>query len=522
MFLFNRTILFKVFTVLSLCGLAWLFLEEHVTTLINDQLNNNNNNNIIANITVPTIIVDPSTLDSEELNELLEEKGDQIDFISTETDSDIYEGDPNQDEIERREELVGEVSIKEMVKLEEQRLLTVEREPHITPYEMFMTELTLQPPSTNPLPSTPPSRGDRGKSRENLMKNGGAAPVYINRVGRPKVKGEFSYFIENEYELLLSGNLGVDSYWKAAVGTSRNVGKLLNLLPGIVVIGVMKAGTTSLHNLLAQHPQIVAPTRSGDFSKEAHFYDRPENYHFIESYISLWEFNGGKGSEQVTEEATPSYIYFPLAPWRMKSVYQGRPVKIVVLLRDPVSRAFSHCHHAWGKVCSPAVFDGIVNEAIKEIEFFEQSFNGSTSDPWAHFILQNCNPHEGNIPFDTEAKFFHEKFGRDHRFWSAEYLLRGMYANQLKRWFRLFGRENFYFLETPDFDEEIVQGAMSKLYSWLGLSQFDAEWVKANSGGNYKTKTPMWESTKQKLTIFYTKYNQELFELMGKRLYWTT
>lgn len=107
-------------------------------------------------------------------------------------------------------------------------------------------------------------------------------------------------------------------------------------LPNLVVVGVAKAGTTSLFNYLEQHPQVC-----GAHGKELFFFtpllygqELPE----IETYASNFAHCRG---EPVRLEATPGYYYGgrPLIT-EMQRVLGSH--KVVLMLRDPVDRLWSY------------------------------------------------------------------------------------------------------------------------------------------------------------------------------------
>lgn len=102
------------------------------------------------------------------------------------------------------------------------------------------------------------------------------------------------------------------------------------MLPTYLIAGTVRSGTTSLHRALGQHPDVFAPG-----AKELHFFDR----HF-ERGVGWYEscFEGAEPGGPVGE-ATPNYVYDPRAVGRMAEVLPG--VRVVVLLRDPVERAYS-------------------------------------------------------------------------------------------------------------------------------------------------------------------------------------
>jgi hypothetical protein len=107
-------------------------------------------------------------------------------------------------------------------------------------------------------------------------------------------------------------------------GTARTV-------PTFLLIGAMRAGTTSLSMWLARHSQIyVAP------EKELYFfdarYDRGWDWY-------LKQFPGMKGHRAIGE-ATPHYMYKPEALERIAQDLPG--VRLVATIRNPIDRAYSH------------------------------------------------------------------------------------------------------------------------------------------------------------------------------------
>jgi hypothetical protein len=107
-------------------------------------------------------------------------------------------------------------------------------------------------------------------------------------------------------------------------------------MPNLFIIGAAKAGTTALYRYLGQHPQVFLSRL-----KEPMFFSREEYY---ARGLDWYEGRYFEGAEDypVRAEATPHYLYWSekVAP-RIKEVYGERPVKFIVSLRDPVSRAYS-------------------------------------------------------------------------------------------------------------------------------------------------------------------------------------
>lgn len=124
-------------------------------------------------------------------------------------------------------------------------------------------------------------------------------------------------------------------------------------LPNFLVIGAAKSGTTSLYHYLGQHPQIyMSPVREPKFFQFVSGYkhynfngpgDQEANAHIItsiESYAQLFE-TGNK--ELALGESSPSYLYYRNVPEKIREILPD--VKIMVILRHPIDRAYSNYLH---------------------------------------------------------------------------------------------------------------------------------------------------------------------------------
>lgn len=105
-------------------------------------------------------------------------------------------------------------------------------------------------------------------------------------------------------------------------------------LPTFVIAGAQKSGTSSLSATLRRHPDVFMAT-----PKELHFFDR----HFDRGVGWYEEQFMAARQHQQRGEATPSYLYHAEA--RARLVETLPDTKLVVILRDPVKRAYSHYWH---------------------------------------------------------------------------------------------------------------------------------------------------------------------------------
>lgn len=107
--------------------------------------------------------------------------------------------------------------------------------------------------------------------------------------------------------------------------------------PNFFLVGVTKAGTSSLHSWLSGHPDIYLPAE-----KELHFYcECPARLKSITSPSAYEQvFRSAPPGARVIGEASPCYSYYPSVAERLAQDWPE--ARILVSLRDPVDRFWSH------------------------------------------------------------------------------------------------------------------------------------------------------------------------------------
>ena len=136
-----------------------------------------------------------------------------------------------------------------------------------------------------------------------------------------------------------------------------------NNLPNFLIVGAAKCGTSSLHNYLNQHPDVFMPSYNvqGMKVKEPRFLikdlvkDRLHNGVWdLESYQAL--FNNVV-NEKAIGESTVLYLYYYNEAIKNIKKYLGDDVKIIIMLRNPVDRAFSAYTHVSRSLKEPLSFE---------------------------------------------------------------------------------------------------------------------------------------------------------------------
>ncbi|MEM1144707.1 MAG: sulfotransferase [Pseudomonadota bacterium] len=141
------------------------------------------------------------------------------------------------------------------------------------------------------------------------------------------------------------------------------------------IVGAPKAGTTALHQFLAGHPGAYLSQ-----PKELNYFSGPElksqslyyKQHIVESREDYTEVFDTAETLQKIGEASVSYLFYPEVAKRIRAY--NPHAKIIILLRDPVDRAFSHylMDYRMGLVDAP--FEDIVFRASEQHELHYQQY----------------------------------------------------------------------------------------------------------------------------------------------------
>jgi hypothetical protein len=232
-------------------------------------------------------------------------------------------------------------------------------------------------------------------------------------------------------------------------------------LPDFVIIGAQKGGTSFLYHLLTRHPLVEPAAR-----KELHFFDNPELFdHGAEWYRRCFlRLSAEDGQRSITGEATPYYLFDPPVAKRMAEIVPK--ARLIALLRNPIDRAYSH--------------------------------------------------YQMQVKRGTEPRTFEEAIERQH----SSYMSRGIYVDQLLRWFEFFSKEQMLILKSEDFFERPIE-TLKVVLTFLDLPDWQpeaSELQQRRHSGTYKQE--MDPSTRQRLEAYFEPYNQRLYECLGVDFGW--
>lgn len=263
----------------------------------------------------------------------------------------------------------------------------------------------------------------------------------------------------------------------------------LRLMPDFIIIGAMRGGTTSLYSYLTDHPNI-GPA----YMKEVHFFDvyYSKGLHWYRAQFpsSVQKYYAERVQKQpfITGEASPYYLFHPHAPKRIaKNLPQ---VKLVVLLRNPVSRAYSHYYHE-------------LSGCHEKMPTFEEAIA--------------CE--EERIGKEGELLAKNEQYNSyNHRHFS--YLARGIYVDQLKVWMNLFPREQFLILKSEDFFADPAT-VLKQVLEFLNVPDFGLKKEQQEYEQLNTTSPPkMNPQTRKRLMEYFEPHNARLYDYLGVDFGW--
>jgi hypothetical protein len=231
------------------------------------------------------------------------------------------------------------------------------------------------------------------------------------------------------------------------------------LLPNFLIIGVAKGGTTTLFEVLNELPGVQLSRR-----KEPHFfsqhYEKGINY-----YRSFFPF---KGKVQTTGEASTSYFSNHLVPQRVAQTLTDP--KLILLLRDPVKRAYSHYQMLRKSHDVGLSFSDLMDQELRQL---------TQGQPSQYGLIE-----------------------------------KGCYGEALERWLTHFDASSIMIIKSDSFSENPLE-TLEKVCQFLGVrhpSNVDF------SPRNVRDYEPLSEDVYQKYSEVFDADKAKLYDLSGIKI----
>jgi hypothetical protein len=232
-------------------------------------------------------------------------------------------------------------------------------------------------------------------------------------------------------------------------------------LPHFFIIGTAKSGTTSLHDLLTSHEEICP-----NDIKEKHFFDKNASFSQGLSYYRK-QFRTNSADCKYLLDSTPAYMRIRSVPEMMKSFYSAEAIakkKLIVILRDPVSRECSwYQHHVRGCVVHMNNYMH-VHEPKPDGTW---NTDDMCNDPIGYCAGLHCRERLANVKsrFTEHLLTFDEKCQLGGVKASESF-----YDEQLEGYLKVFKRNQIFIISFEDLITK-TKDIMRRLVSFLGLNE---------------------------------------------------
>jgi tetratricopeptide (TPR) repeat protein len=242
--------------------------------------------------------------------------------------------------------------------------------------------------------------------------------------------------------------------------------------PDFLIIGGMKCGTTSLYSYVVRHPQVLAALK-----KEIHFFDMNFSKG-IQWYLSHF-MPLNNNLKYLTGEATPCLGDRGVA----EKIAQNFPdLKLIVILRNPIDRAYSQYNHAVKWFGVQDKFEAAIEPYLKNMQLNQLMLKDDTA-----YLNVKCN-----------------------------YLLRSLYVYLFKEWLEFFPREQFLILKSEDLSIH-PNAVMEQVYGFLNLSNYQLNEYHKELTGSYNSLNDYLRAS---LNQYFQPHNQKLEELLKMKFNW--
>jgi Sulfotransferase domain len=256
-------------------------------------------------------------------------------------------------------------------------------------------------------------------------------------------------------------------------------------LPDFLIIGAQRAGTTSLYRYLVAHPAVASAMPS----KGVHYFDT----HFDESLawyrghfptiLAARYTRVRRGVDLITGEASPYYLFHPRVPERVADALPN--VKLIVLLRDPIERAYSHYANEVARGYEELSFEQALDREARRLKGESEKLE---TDPGYHSLAHQHH----------------------------SYLARGLYLEQIERWRSFFPRDQLQILSAERLFAD-PSAVLAEVHDFLGVERRP---LAAYEEHNARRREPMRRVTREWLEEFFAEPNRRLFDYLGADFGW--
>jgi hypothetical protein len=259
----------------------------------------------------------------------------------------------------------------------------------------------------------------------------------------------------------------------------------LRAWPNVLIAGGQRCGTTSMYRALAQHPAAFKP----NLHKGVHYFDMhydrggPWYRSHFPLTATVARARGAQHAEPVVFESSPYYGFHPLCAQRYGRDLPG--VRLIILIRDPVERAYSAHAHELARGYETEPFE-------RALELEESRLAGQ------------------------EERLIADPTYTSHAHQHQAYVRRGQYVEALRRLETELGRDRLHIVDSHRFFAE-PETTFADVLGFLGLPAAGGiEFERHNA----RPRSPMSDELRARLDAHFAPYDEELAQWLGWKPSW--
>lgn len=272
------------------------------------------------------------------------------------------------------------------------------------------------------------------------------------------------------------------------------------IMPGFLIIGAQKGGTSSLHNYLSYHPEL-----QGSFRKEVRYFSLGKLYSRGDEWYRR-QFGYEPDATKLRFESTPDYLIVPEVPQRIYETIPG--IKLLAVLRDPVKR----CVSAW------SMYRDHRHDPFARKVMMKRHFHllGPGQKDTFYRLLHDTNLDDFDACVEEELSL--PEF--EDLSTGLNFVRAGIYADRLKPFFNLFERHQLMIIHSEELRHDRIN-TLNKICQFLEVKEQEWEFTTQKESNTRPNPPRISKETLQKLRKFYQPHNQRLFSLIGQTYNWT-
>jgi hypothetical protein len=274
----------------------------------------------------------------------------------------------------------------------------------------------------------------------------------------------------------------------AARAASRTYGRWTagrRMLPSFLISGAQRCGTTSMYKTLTAHPQVLPAV----LHKGVHYFDTnyPRGLDWYRGHFpteaAADQAGAASGARVITGESSPYYMFHPMAARRIMAALPE--ARLIILLRDPVERAYSAFTHETARGFEDQPFE-------KALELEESRLAGE------------------------EERLIADPYYVSHHLQHHAYVTRGRYVDQLERLEVEVGRERLLVIDSGDLWVD-PGPVIDRVCAFLGLDPWRPDRFDQH---NARPRSGMDDELRRQLAEGYEKDDERLGVWLGRTPSW--